>query len=200
MAEGTLIVVQSGGWTPPPPVGWGSTPPGWEPWAPPRRPVWHLLFAGAVGLVLGAGISAAVAAALWFSDFATGSGEEQYSATSAAARAQLGTCVTSSDLLSPESSTVACDDPHATEVYVRRAALEGDTSRYPPEGLGLLGDEMCFLEFEPYVGRSYFDSSLEYTAFVPNEEAWVEGQRDIVCVLHHLEEPSLTGSSRGSRR
>jgi hypothetical protein len=132
----------------------------------------------------------------WFDDFLS----EEYEGTSVAADAELGDCFARQDLTASESAAVACDDAHAIEVYVRRPALGDENTPYPAANLDFLGDEICMAEFEPYVSRSYFDSSLDYVTLVPSRAAWNEGEHDIVCGLYDLDGRKLEGTSKGSGR
>jgi hypothetical protein len=124
---------------------------------------------------------------------------EEYDNTSAAADAQLGQCFGWQDLTAAEAPEVRCEEAHRVEVYARRTALEGENRPYPAE-LESLGDGICIGEFEPYVSRAYFDSSLEYVTLVPSEEAWNRGQHDVVCALFAMGGDELVGTSKGSGR
>jgi hypothetical protein len=124
---------------------------------------------------------------------------EEYESSSVAADAELGQCFARKDLTATESPEVACEEAHAVEVYARRPALEGENKPYPTE-LESLGDGVCIGEFEPYVSRAYFDSSLDYVTLVPSEEAWDRGERDIVCALFAMGGDDLVGTSKGSGR
>jgi hypothetical protein len=167
-------------------------------WAPPRRPLWHLVVAGLVGMVVGGMLVAGIFAVL----VVTGAGEpsvDKYDAGDAVVGAEPGTCFTGRDLTAAEVPTVDCDESHAFEVFARRPALSGDDAPYPGEDLTYLADSICLEEFKAYVARSYYDSALEYTVLVPTRAAWSEGEHDVVCGLYHPDQ-SLEGTSKGSGR
>jgi hypothetical protein len=54
--------------------------------------------------------------------------------------------------------------------------------------------------FEPYVGRDYENSGLEVTTLRPTYESWHNsGDREVVCVLYHVDAEPLNGTAKGSR-
>jgi hypothetical protein len=101
----------------------------------------------------------------------------------------------------PEDSVVTqldlinCADPHDNEVFAElrmaQAAFPGD------EGVGEYAFDACLAEFEAYVGKTYIDSSLDYTYIVPTRESWEnDGDRRVLCVLYSPDLAKLTGSAR----
>ena len=186
-------------------AGWG--PPPWVAWAPPqpRRSAWPIVLAGLGGVVVGGALTVLVLIALaavsftaaedWLEDQLS----EEYDSTSVAADAELGACFARQDLTATESPEVNCEEAHGVEVYARRPALDGENAPYPAE-LDSLGDGICLGEFEPFVSRSYPESSLEYVTLVPSQEAWNRGEHDIVCGLFAIGGDDLVGTSKGSGR
>jgi len=82
--------------------------------------------------------------------------------------------------------SVRCDMPHDS----------GDT--YSQPSIEDFAEIVCFAAFEPYVGRSYDTSVLDFTWLIPTEVAWSRGERDIRCVLYHYDLQQLRRSARGS--
>lgn len=94
-----------------------------------------------------------------------------------------------------EVRAVPCEEPHRHEVYAMVQWTDGDL-RPDDERLGTFADNECLDEFEPYVGRDYFDSSLVLTYLLPSIRSWNEvADRSIVCVARSGSE--LTRSVAG---
>ena len=91
---------------------------------------------------------------------------------------------------------VDCSDLHDNEVY---AVFEVNDASYPGQSaLDATADEGCFVRFEPYVGRDYYESSLDFIYMTPTSDSWDEGDREVVCVLYAMDLSKLTGSMRSS--
>jgi len=91
---------------------------------------------------------------------------------------------------------VACDMPHQAEVFHVTRLPDGDlpsTSR-----LLDIAEQDCLGAFEPYVGRAYADSALDYGHYVPTPQTWVIGDREVVCWLVAAGRAPMVGSMRGS--
>jgi hypothetical protein len=93
--------------------------------------------------------------------------------------------------------TVPCDRPHDSEVYAIFDLPDGD---FPgEEEVIAAADEGCFNEFEPFVGNSYDNSVLDIEYFFPSQESWsFDGDRQVTCMVYHLEGEPLVGSARES--
>ena len=90
-------------------------------------------------------------------------------------------------------ATTSCDGPHDNEVYYVAEYPEGP---YPgEEAIEADVSNVCLAAFEPYVGRDYESSALEYVYFWPYEDRWNAELRFGVCFLFHLEGTPLTGSA-----
>jgi hypothetical protein len=110
-------------------------------------------------------------------------------------------CMLVTENLPPEVEelpVIACDVPHTHEIY---ATVEYDEKDVYPgvEELSAFAELQCLGEFEPFVGRSPFDSQLSYTWLVPSLDGWNnEDDRDVLCVLADREGAELTTSMRAS--
>jgi hypothetical protein len=93
---------------------------------------------------------------------------------------------------------VPCKESHDNEVF---AVFDVDLQSFPEADLL---DEMafdgCIERFEPFVGLDYESSELEVTTLTPTYQSWHNnGDREVVCVLYHIDSEPLNGSMRGSR-
>lgn len=92
---------------------------------------------------------------------------------------------------------VVCSSPHDNEVYVNHTVSE--ISTYPgPAQMGEMADEVCLESFQPFVGRSYETSALEFGWLTPTSDSWGQGDRVITCFIFDLDFEKLTGSMRGT--
>jgi hypothetical protein len=99
-----------------------------------------------------------------------------------------------------EVARVQCRAPHDNEVF---ALVEvADADEFPgDDAVREEGNELCLPEFEAFVGRSYFSSTLDFDPyFTPTEETWAVGDREIVCALYDGALEPLVGSMEGSLR
>jgi hypothetical protein len=77
--------------------------------------------------------------------------------------------------------TVPCSEPHTEEVFATVNLPEGD---FPGmDAIAQQGEELCFAEFEGFVGLPYEVSVLEMGLYPPEEENWLAGDRMVVCVV-----------------
>ena len=111
----------------------------------------------------------------------------------------VGTCFDDPDafdLVDPSDvPIIACDVPHDNEVYANRD-LQGD--EFPGrEGMANRADQVCLAEFDSYVGASYDTSIYEFSWFVPSEESWDQGDREVICFAYDLSFEKVTGSIKG---
>ena len=197
----------------PPPPGGPGEPPVWSP-APPResRPWWRTTPALVVAAVLVFGMGAAagavgtIAAGGFSEGFGSGIGSEMltYGPGGDLSMFSLapGQCSDEDIYVSDsvtEATVVDCTTRHQIEVFaVVDAPVAGGGGRISGDDLADFADSACYLSFEPYVGRSYFDSDLAYQPVVPSPAAWREGSRTIHCVLFHVDGDELDGSARDS--
>jgi hypothetical protein len=118
----------------------------------------------------------------------------------------IGDCITTmyaeeqpteGEYLFVDPTVLPCDESHYGEVYA--VAEIGGVE--PPSDATFAAHRQQLCEgsaFEDYVGVSdYFESSIYYDVLYPNDTAWKDGGREIVCVLYE-EDESTVGSLRGS--
>jgi len=93
--------------------------------------------------------------------------------------------------------TVPCGDEHDSEVYAAHV-LEGD--EYPgDESVMASADELCFADFEPFVGTAYDASVLDFTYLAPSSDSWSLGDdREVLCILVDAD-GGVTGTLEGAR-
>jgi hypothetical protein len=95
---------------------------------------------------------------------------------------------------------IDCSEPHTHQIYAVKEYDENDV--YP--GFGKLEDDarlVCLGEFEAFVGRSAFESTLFYSWLVPTLEGWNDNvikDRTTLCVLGSGDSTTLTESMRGA--
>jgi hypothetical protein len=96
---------------------------------------------------------------------------------------------------------VPCDRPHGAEVYFQGDAWPQVEAPYPGVDLAASQrDARCAEEFESYVGISPSRSGLGTAGWMPGDETWAEGDRQISCVAYDAAGRTLTGTIRGSER
>ena len=92
-----------------------------------------------------------------------------------------------------DAVTTSCDAPHDNEVY---HIVEYPEGPYPgDEAIEADISDACFAAFEPYVGRDYESSALDYVYFWPYEDRWNAGLRFGVCFVFDVDAAPLTGSA-----
>jgi hypothetical protein len=113
---------------------------------------------------------------------------------------QVGDCYNDQSTYETEVTRVPgvpCYEPHDNEVY---ATFDLSMSEYPGEDrVWELAEEGCLERFEPFVGKAYEDSTLDFMTLVPSEGSWKErDDREVICAVYHMELERLTGSVRNS--
>jgi hypothetical protein len=111
----------------------------------------------------------------------------------------VGTCFDDPDEFdlvdSSDVPIVDCDVPHDNEVYAN-SDLQGD--EFPGrEGIANRADQVCLAEFDSYIGAPYETSIYEFSWFVPSEESWDQGDREVICYAYDLSLDKITGSING---
>jgi hypothetical protein len=117
-----------------------------------------------------------------------------------AASLKVGDCFDdSAEMLSGEEvfrvPSVACTNPHDNEVF-HVTNYPGGT--YSVDAIADFSDRACFSAFEPYVGRSYEMSVLDFTWLMPTPDSWALGDREVICIAYHMNLEKLQRSVRGS--
>ena len=93
---------------------------------------------------------------------------------------------------------VPCAEPHDNEIF---ALYDTTVTSYPGEDELLeSANTKCIASFDSYVGVTYDNSILDVFPLIPTLDSWkLLNDREIICVLYHLEQEKLTGSMHGSR-
>lgn len=92
--------------------------------------------------------------------------------------------------------TVDCSKPHDAEVFFLHK-VEGND--YPgQESLGSTAEQVCVAAFQGYVGKSYEESSLDATWFVPTTKSWSQNDHEIVCMITDMKGGKLNQSVKNS--
>jgi hypothetical protein len=103
---------------------------------------------------------------------------------------EVGTCLNESP-----PAIADCSTPHDLEIFYTDSLTD---STWPGKGdVDSEADDLCYNEFEDYVGTSYESSDYDYTFYAPSKTEWSSGQRTVVCVITPAGR-SLTGSVKGS--
>lgn len=118
---------------------------------------------------------------------------------------QVGDCFNDNNEISGQDDTVEvvgvagipCAQPHDNEAY---AKFDVDFETYPGnDDMFNSALESCVEQFEGYVGRDYQSSLLDILTLYPTAESWKQmDDREVICVLVHMEDEKLVGSSRNS--
>jgi hypothetical protein len=96
-----------------------------------------------------------------------------------------------------EVPTIACDQPHDSEVYAETEVTDGE---FPgAEALDQQAEDACYTEFETFVGMPYEESVLLYSWYVPTEQSWASGDRQIDCIISDPE-GQVTGTLANAMR
>jgi hypothetical protein len=119
--------------------------------------------------------------------------------TSTVLTLDVGTCFDDPeefDLVDPSDVPVVdCDVPHDNEVFANRN-LQGD--EFPGrDGMANRADQACLDEFDSYVGASYDTSIYVFSWFVPSEQSWDAGDREVICFAYDMNFDKITGSING---
>lgn len=92
---------------------------------------------------------------------------------------------------------VDCSESHDNEVY--HTATSSYATDYPGfEAFASEADQICFDQFEAFTGEDYSTSDLDFGWFIPSDESFEQGDREIVCFVYHMDLEKLTGSMAAS--
>ncbi len=88
--------------------------------------------------------------------------------------------------------TVACDEPHAGEVFSELTMPEGD---FPGDTAVDAYAEKCGPVLDGYTNIDSSDESVQLAALYPTAETWKQGDRAVTCIA--TLDPPRTGSIKG---
>ena len=111
---------------------------------------------------------------------------------------EVGDCFDEPDITAAVSDVpiVPCDQPHDNEVYAIYDLADGD---YPgQDAVETSALDGCLERFEPFVGRDYATSALDYFHLTPTVESWSAGDREVICSVYRVDLEKMTGSMQGS--
>lgn len=113
--------------------------------------------------------------------------------------ARVGDCFTEdeqNELLTLD--LVPCREAHGSEIY----ALPMLTGEYPGDReIEDLAEQLCADDFSPYVGAELKDSTLIYSYFYPDRQAWSNpANLHLVCFVTDKDGKQIHGSVKGSGR
>ena len=92
--------------------------------------------------------------------------------------------------------TVDCSKPHDAEVFFLHKV---EDSEFPgQDSLSSTAEQVCIAAFQGYVGKSYEESSLDVTWFVPTTKSWSQNDREIVCMVTDMQGGKLDESVKNS--
>lgn len=87
----------------------------------------------------------------------------------------------------PFLQIVDCSGEHEEEVIALPVMPDGD---FPGDAaVEREAQDACLAAFEPYVGAEYEDSIYDVTWFMPSQETWQEGDRQILCTVYDPQGP-----------
>lgn len=93
---------------------------------------------------------------------------------------------------------VECELPHEKEVYVVTQYNASAEDPYPGEELmSEIATQLCYRDFEIFVGQSYERSKYEIDHTYPPRANYEVGYRDIICMVKTAER--TVGSARQSK-
>ncbi|MGO2111175.1 MAG: septum formation family protein [Pseudoclavibacter sp.] len=110
---------------------------------------------------------------------------------------EVGDCLNEPDGTEiSEVELVPCSEPHDYEVFAEQELPEGE---FDSAAIDQAIEDYCPVEFETFVGVSYDESELYYTAFTPTATSWDSGDRLIQCIIYD-DAGQTTGSLAGAGR
>lgn len=191
---------------PPPPGGFGGAqppPPGYgppgaapdpgapQPWGeappPPAKK-------SKKGLLIGLGLGLALLLILVVVGLA--SVANKVTGGTALADLSRGDCFnTSKALVADKATRVPCTEPHTDEVAGVITFPGGDNAPYPGQsGILEFGKTDCVQQVTEFYGNKEPSPTTQVFVFGPNEAAWENGERAVVCSLREESAVKRTGS------
>lgn len=78
---------------------------------------------------------------------------------------------------------IDCAEPHTHEVYFTATLSGGPDVPYPADLNDQLWD-VCFVEFDEFMGFAEYDSTLSLILYLPDTDEWAAGERYHSCVVY----------------
>ena len=112
----------------------------------------------------------------------------------------VGECIDDSVVSEEEAAdvgvlpTVDCAEPHDAEVYY----VEDLTDEEFPNDLTVRAEDICYEQYEPFIGGPYEESNYWISSITPSWDTWEAGDRQVACLVVGDEGERLTGSLKGA--
>lgn len=92
---------------------------------------------------------------------------------------------------------VDCSKPHLFEVYL---TFDLPPGAFPGEAVvEEQANSRCQAAFEPFVGKSFEESTLTFNRLTPTSDGWVRAKdREVVCMIQKMDDSPRSGSAKGS--
>jgi hypothetical protein len=91
-----------------------------------------------------------------------------------------------------------CGEAHRYEMFHVGAMPTGS---YPSDdAMTAWVGANCLPAFEAYVAASIETTALDFTWYTPTEASWNDGDNTVLCAVFDPNQPSVTGSLKGSGR
>lgn len=102
---------------------------------------------------------------------------------------------TSKALVADKATRVACSEPHTDEVAGVLTFPGGESANYPGQsGILEFGKSDCVTQVTEFYGTKVPSDTTQVFVFGPNEAAWDNGERAVVCSLREESASRRTGS------
>ncbi len=102
---------------------------------------------------------------------------------------------TSKALVADKATRVECAEPHSDEVAGVLTFPGGDGAAYPgQDGILEFGRDDCLRPVAEFYGSKEPSATTQIFVFGPNEAAWDNGERAVVCSLREPTGTKRTGS------
>jgi len=99
---------------------------------------------------------------------------------------------------------LGCTQPHAYEVFLLtdyQGSGAGRGTSYPgTTTIQDFSEQVCFDQFEAFVGLRWTLSDLDIRAWWPTEESWARADRKVICTVVSQSGDKLTQTQRGTAR
>lgn len=85
-------------------------------------------------------------------------------------------------------SRVSCSQTHAYEMYAKSTTLWDSGAAYPGvDAVFQDGEQFCRAQYDEFVGGDYFTSPYDFFVFVPPDQVWADGGRDVRCLVGYAD-------------